>query len=438
MDIPLPGAGNSFLQGLSGANALNKQMMENLYYGPTQQSEVDYRNALAKKEMIDNLTRNAKNQLNLKQLQQNYDWGPAMKAAGINSKNTYADIAGRQVVAKALGLPDVVANSNDPELKRSSNYVLGSGNGHPQQTGNLQEGISLADLARYLQQHEPNHAIPGLPSQAPSSGQQVFPLAEQQSSPNGRTGNEQVELPPLPSLKGTNNTVSQKQFVPSTKTYAEKTADYKGVLKEGEELGGLRAKSIDDMDKQYEQALAADIPIDHFIEMTHNPIFENMRKNVPFFQDKQLSALSAIGTPQEQKIVGDFVTSGSKAVANTINSFRGRILDKEIDLANNMKISPKDTWNVMLGKLESIKTFNEITKQRARIASQLMQKDHINRGDALEQADKQVDGEKIRNKIQEQLTPQPNDADIKYMAKKYNKTEEQIKQDLKKKGFYNG
>ena len=217
-------------------------------------------------------------------------------------------------------------------------------------------------------------------------------------------------------------------------TYAENTGQYKGTVEEGKELGKIRAKSIDDLDQQYQQAVQAEVPVDHLIDMTQNPIFQQMRSKVPFFQDKQLDVLSKIGTPEEQKLVGDFITTTTNAVANTVNSFRGRILDKEIGMANQMKIAPKDTWNAMLGKLSSIKTFNEMTKQRSIIASQLMQKQHLNRGEAIEKADKQIDAKSIRNNVEAQLNPKPTDEDISYMAQKYNISTAEVKKRLKAKG----
>lgn len=219
------------------------------------------------------------------------------------------------------------------------------------------------------------------------------------------------------------------------KTYAENTSEYKSIIEEGKELGKIRAKSIGDLDEQYQQAVQAEVPVQHLIELTQNPAFQNMRNKVPFFQDKQLEALSKIGTPEEQRMIGDFTTTATDAVANTVRSFRGRILDKEISMANQMKITPKDTWDAMIGKLGSIKTFNEMTKQRARFASQLMQQKHLNRGEAMEIADKFVDGNAIRKSVEGELNPKPTDADIAHMAKKYNISEDEVKNRLRAKGL---
>jgi len=217
-------------------------------------------------------------------------------------------------------------------------------------------------------------------------------------------------------------------------TYFENAGQAAGLKEEGKELGSIRAKAIDDMDQQYQQAVQAEVPVKRLMDISQSPVFMNMRNKIPFFQDKQLATLAKIGSPEEQKMIGDFITSTTNAVANTVNSFGGRALVKEFDIGERMKISPNDTWNVMVGKLGSIGTYNEMTKQRARLSSELMARQHLNRGDALEKADKMVDGAAIRKSIEQKLDPKPSPEDILYMAGKYNTTPDEIKRRLKAKG----
>ncbi len=222
---------------------------------------------------------------------------------------------------------------------------------------------------------------------------------------------------------------------PQGKTYAEKAGAFKGEIAQGEEAGRIRARAVDEMDKQYQQAVQAEVPVKHLIDMTQSPVFQKMRSDVPLFQDKQLKVLAKIGTPEEQKAVGDFISTTANAVANTVQGFGGRALDKEFGLAERMKISDNDTWNVMLGKLGSIATFNEMTKQRSRIASKIMDKEHLSRGDALEKADKQVDGDKIRKLVEQKINPKPTKEDIDHMSNKYGITKEEVIKRLKAKGI---
>jgi hypothetical protein len=65
-----------------------------------------------------------------------------------------------------------------------------------------------------------------------------------------------------------------------------------------------------------------------------------------------------------------------------------------------------------------------------------MDKYHINKLQASEMADKQFDGERIRQDIHNSLNPKPNDTDIKHMAEKYKITEDEVKKRLKAKGVF--
>lgn len=408
-------------------------------------------------------------------------YAPLTAQADAASKLAYANLMGPQFLAKLLANDAAVGNMGDANARASLQKAVNAGMGQSAGTnifaqmqnqamgpgerlGNSLSGWFADKLKGVLGQTDQSHA--SNPLAAMPSPQQQNPLsAPTQSNPppssdginheldaaymdwmNSPEGQRNDEVIPseqellawkrnkdlgAPSMNI--NLVGGKR--PGSPTYAENSGAYKGVVKEGEKLGEIRAQAISDMDEQYQQAIQSEAPIDHLVDLTQAPVFQQMRGNVPFFQDKQLEALSKIGTPEEQKLVGDFVSTTTNAVANTVNSFRGRILDKEVTMANQMKVSPKDTWNVMMGKLASIKTFNEMTKQRSRIASKLMQEQHLNRGEALEIADKQVDGKAIRKQVEAQLSPKPTDEDINYMAQKYNTSSEEIRKRLQAKGI---
>lgn len=437
MDIPLPkiiadvGPGGPLVTSMGGANALNDAML---------------------KRKIDEVKAN---------------YAPASTEADINSKNAYARLVGLQPVGKLLAndaawanLPDENKNAAiDRFYKAGMGQAVGvnalnqqpsmsSGVGQPS-TNSLSGWISSKLKNAFGQNSSGGENALGRaqssPAQynAPAEGAltpEMSPQPDQEIS--SRTGFTPTPTPAdqelmnwkknrdaLEALRG------QEPLKSARPTYAENAGTYKGTLEEGKELGKIRAQSISDLDEQYQQAIQAEVPVQHLIDITQNPVFQNMRNKVPFFQDKQLQALSKIGTPEEQKMIGDFTTTATNAVSNTINSFRGRILDKEISMANQMKISPKDTWNVMIGKLNSIKTFNEMTKQRSRMASQLMQQQHLNRGEALEVADKAIDANAIRKSVESELNPKPTTEDILYMAKKYNISEDEVKNRLRSRGL---
>ncbi|CAB4128658.1 hypothetical protein UFOVP100_54 [uncultured Caudovirales phage] len=186
------------------------------------------------------------------------------------------------------------------------------------------------------------------------------------------------------------------------KSYAQKAGEYKGTIRQLEKEGEIRANAREDLGKQYQQSVQAEVPLKHLNEIVTNPTFQNLRK-IPGFQKLQLDSKQVIGSPEEQRLIGDFRATALNAVAQTVMGFGGRILQSEVNLANDMKINPNDSFNVMLGKLPAIESMQEMTKQRALIATKLMKNQHLDRADALEQADKMIDGKAIRKNIEDSL-----------------------------------
>jgi hypothetical protein len=399
-------------------------------------------------------------------------YAPLTTQAEAASKLAYANLMGPQFLAKMLGNPDIAANLSDPQLKNAIGTTYGAATGQgtgnammrnmPQQ-GGMQDPLQnpiMALIAKGIQslrgqggqqqggQPQGNNFL-NSPVMSPQDRQAVNQLQPGQSyqiqgnqpqgsgavmRDDGSVQPQPMRTTPNPNISFDQNGQPVLKDENAGQSYFEKAGTQAGIKEELKELGGQRAKAIGDLDEQYQQAIQAEVPVQHLMDMTQNPVFMNMRNKIPFFQDKQLNILAKTGTPEEQKLIGDFITTTMNAVANTVNSFGGRALVKEFDVADRMKISPNDTWNVMVGKLGSIGTFNEMTKQRARIASQLMQKEHINRGDAMQRADKMVDGAAIRKSIENKLNPKPTDEDVNYMAQKYNISPDEVKKRLKAKG----
>lgn len=217
--------------------------------------------------------------------------------------------------------------------------------------------------------------------------------------------------------------------------FFQNVAQAQGLVSEGQESGKLRADTMKELGEQYQQGMNNMIPLNHLMQMVNTPDFANMRSQIPFYQDKQLQALSKIGTPQQQKMIGDFITSAKQAVANTINSFHGRILDKEVGLANQMKINENDTWATMLGKLSALASLQQEVNQRNYATNQIMANQHVNYAQAVQMADQAVNGDAIRSQINDTLNPKPTSEDINYMAQKYNITPQEVIEKLKARGI---
>lgn len=378
---------------------------------------------------------------------------PVTMQADAASKLAYANLMGPQFLAKIMGNDSALANMSEDQKRASLDkiYQAGSGQGsganalNQVQQPQTYSGIgqpSTNSFSGYMSNALKNVMDAfGVPS---SSKQNAMSMGDQSSSmgqantpapPDEPSKNDDIDheldagwmdwmnspeskapgaVPPsAQELRARyRNKVLGKPSVdmeltegqsPTRKpTYAENTASYKSILEEGKETGKIRAKQREELDDQYQQALQSEVPLQHLNDIVTNPLFQKLRRDGAF-QKLQLDTKEIIGSKEEKKLIGDFQATAMKAVAETIMGFRGRILDKEVSLANDMKVSPKDSIDAILGKLPSIETFNEMTKERSRIASKLMRDMHLSKGDALEEADSRLNGKKIREKIEKEL-----------------------------------
>lgn len=364
---------------------------------------------------------------------------PYTQGANALSKMAYAKLMGPQFMAKMLGNQDILANMPDPQsaIRSVTGAVTG---GAPQAQPSLGEQVvnKLKNLFGFgdqpsqpqqvMQQSapQPTNALYTAPGQGAdrgyaydNQGRNIVASPQEVAQIANRPMSDDYQSPTLPA---------------STRTVAERSAEFKGIKEEGSEAGKIRAQAQKELDDEYGSALAVEKPLNNLIDISQNPVFKNMRSQIPFFQDTQLKYLSKAGTPDQQRVIGNFISSAKNVVAQTAKGFGGRLMAKEFDLADQMKVSDDDTWNTMIGKLESIAPLNQMTKQRTRIASDLMSKEHISKGRALEKADKMVDGQKIRDQVRDRLNPKPSDQDIEYMATKYNISPDEVRKRLKNKG----
>lgn len=188
-------------------------------------------------------------------------------------------------------------------------------------------------------------------------------------------------------------------------TWAEKVGRFKGVVKEGEELGKYNAANINDIGKQQKQLSDTGANLDKIIDDINAPKFMALRKNFPFYQDMQLMALSKIGTPEQQEMIGNFIADVKSFAGATVNSFKGQSMKREFDYAEQLKPSENDTVSTARGKLTALKALKEIGQKKNDIILDLMQDKHMNLGDAVKQANKMVDAKAIGQQVKELTQP---------------------------------
>lgn len=402
-------------------------------------------------------------QTHIRKIQAQY--APLTTQAEAASKLTYANLMGPQFLAKLMGNSDVVANSpqlQDPRtmamlyqagtggggnallnnsalsgmfsqsprgdglFSRLMNWLTG-GNSQPQmQQPNGAPATQSNPLTSPNQQRGANtgYALDQQGQNVRSSPQEVAQIAAQ--------GNNAFNQP----VPGQNNPLTMPASTGGN-SYYEKAGKAAGIKEEGKELGKSRAEAISDLGKQQLDLSNSGVILDRLVNITQNPEFQNMRNQIPYFQDKQLWYLSKNGTPAQQKMIGDLISTAEAFKASTVNSFRGKALEKEFNLADKIKINENDTMGVIQGKLTSLKTLKDIAETKNDMILSLMTDEHMNLGDATKKANKLVNTSAIEKQVEGLLNPQPSEHDIQYMMKKRNLSREEIINQLKARGYKN-
>lgn len=405
-------------------------------------------------------------------------YAPTTMQAEAASKLAYANLMGPQFLAKLLQNPGALANMGDKQareaLLKSVNAGMGQGTGQnylnniPQHTGVGQP--STNNFSGQLK-----NALMGILGQRPQQSNNPFAQSAQampqqqqmpQQAPQGGMPSNQPPMNAAPGNRPKNGvTVEGQQWydkngnpvyaedeqvnepgqppldIEATEgqepTWAEKTGRFKGEEKQGEEAGKYRAKAQQEIgDSQLGLSHSGSV-LNRMTDIVKNPVFQEMRSKVPFFQDKQLNYLMKTGTPEQKKLIGDFLSTAESFIASTVQGFSGKPLVREFDLAQRQKINPSDPVHVAEGKLQSAIALHDIAEKKNDIISGLLDKG-VNLSDAVKRANKMVDVSAIEKRTNELLRSKTADDDIDFTAKKHGMTREQVIQRLKAEGRYHG
>jgi len=174
-----------------------------------------------------------------------------------------------------------------------------------------------------------------------------------------------------------------------------------------------------------------------------SPEFEQMRQHA-ILGKHELGWYSKFGTKEQQDMVGQFNTLTGDIIRKSAREFKGSFRVGEQGLLNSMKPNSSDTVDVAKGKIKSLSLMNQLLTQRSSLTSDLIRQGY-SPNQASKLADQQIDGNKIREEIKNQLNPKKTinlkaftEQDIIDTAQKHGISVEEVKNQLKAKGLYNG
>ena len=384
---------------------------------------------------------------------------PTTMQAEAASKLAYANLMGPQFLAKLLGNPGAIANMGDPAARAALEKAVGAGmgagtganflsqlQGAGQPTsppannflGNLKDKFMGFVGANRGQEPNPNAfggPSQGIPQPAARPGASRRPkdgvMLEGEQWYNSK--GEPVYAEEVEETYGANPMPLELTEGQQPPTWGEKTGRLEGEMAQGKEAGKFRAKAQQEIGDSQLGLSHSGAVLDRMTNIIKNPVFQEMRSKIPFFQDKQLNYLMKTGTPEQKKLIGDFLSTAESFIASTVQGFSGKPLVREFDLAQRQKINPSDPIHVAEGKLQSAIALHDIAQKKNDIISELLDKG-INLSDAVKRANKMVDVRAIEKKTDELLRDKPTEEDIAYMAKKRGISTEAVMKQLKARG----
>lgn len=372
-----------------------------------------------------------------------------------------------------MGNKDILANFSPDQFNQALKSVYGAGTG--QATG----ANALANLMANQPQQQSSNSLSGWlvdnfkkmfggqssPEQWPPQQQMPSNPFAQQPNLSAQDRNAMANMQPgdsyvIPRNQGSptqgagensgysydqngNNVVASPQEISAAanrsqysaqNTPSENAANYEGTKSEGIERGKVRAKQMEELSNTVFDARTKQQTLDNAIKIISSPAFEEVRQT-PILGNKEIAYFKRYGTPEQQNMLGQLTTLNGTIIKDSSRDFSGQFRKGEQELLSQTKINDNDTFNVMRGKMEQLSFLNQMLEKRASLTNQVMGQYHMDKLQAENIADKQINGDALRQHIHNTLNPMPTDEDIRFMAEKYKTTAEEIIKRLKAKGI---
>jgi len=475
MGLPLPrvvpdvGPGGGLVTAMGGMNALaNANILRQInaikkQYAPQQtEADINSKNAyaqlvglqplgkiLANQDAYSNITDEQKNAINSRFLSAG-GVGPLPFPKNNNALN---EMPGPQQTS-GTGQPST--NSFSRRVQNAFHALIGNNpQQNPMQSRNpLSQSMQGTMGQQAPQQQQPNQNQPsGAPQTfADENGNNPAVQAYEawRRSPEGQAELRKGDRANIPDersvMQWAQNKIAQQQGNPTIemdmtggqrsrgKTNAEIAGEYQGTKEFGKEAGKLRAQAQNEIGKAQLALSNSGASLHRMASIIKNPVIQEMRSKIPFFQDKQLGYLEKMGTPEQKKLIGDFITTGEQIIASGVQAFGGKPLVREFDLLQRQKINRNDPIHVAEGKLQASIALHDIAEKKNEIINGLLAKG-VNEVNAVRRANKMVDVSAIEDQTKNLLRDKPSEADIKYMAKKRGISVDEVRKRLKARGL---
>lgn len=361
-------------------------------------------------------------------------YNPLKTVAQAASQMAYSNLMGPQFLAKLMNNPGFVANSKDPKmlaqyLQEAASQPTGANAlTNPQMTG-LMPKPSIGERAlNYLlgkvglggseQPQQNSNALLQQPN-APMQNQPSFNSPPGQSMQNLQ-GNQGGSIPGqnfnsgMSFDKNGNNSVAtddqinakanQGSDLTPNQQYAQTTGEYQAQIDKAKKMGGYQADDYHELGQDYKLANENQFTIDQLSKLIGDPVLRQIR-SLPLANQHEIGWYRQFGNSAQKDWIGRFDSDQGQVVINTSKLLKGPFRAGEQSLVNGMKPNDKDMPDVMVGKTQAFSLWNQMNRERSDLASDLMEQHNISMKNALKIADKQINGDKIRDRIDDLVNP---------------------------------
>jgi len=250
-------------------------------------------------------------------------------------------------------------------------------------------------------------------AEPPSNGNQSSPESSNMMPPAARGSNQ------LPMQQNGMGASSQPPGQPSNRQqqardmlerlgYLVPTSQEKAALEQktayNKELGSSDVKTMGKWDDTITASHEMSPVLNNIQEISANPTFQNMYKN-PEYLGKDIDWLSRFGTPEEQKLIGDFTTNQKSIFSSMGQDFKGAFREFELNIFNKASPDIHDTLPQIQAKTNTLLALKGLVSKRLSLAQDIVRSSQgqISPSAALEIADKQINAKEVRKQIDDQF-----------------------------------
>jgi hypothetical protein len=160
-------------------------------------------------------------------------------------------------------------------------------------------------------------------------------------------------------------------------------------------LGTENGKTISELYKSAYAAEELKRSIKETASIWSSPIMQTIRQT-PDLQGQEFAYFKNHGTPEQRDAVGKARAAQFQIAQAAAKQFKGSFRGFENNMINMGKPNDNDTIESAAGKMEVMANLTDLASQRDNLTGDIMEKKNVNRKDASSLADKQLNGDKIR------------------------------------------